>query len=508
MVDSTCKNLHVIFLPYMAPGHMTPLVDIARLFAAHSFTVTIIATPANAYCFNKAINRDIKSGRKISIEILPFPSAQSGLPEGCENLTNAHTPEMTIKLFNAIEMLQPQIEKLIRKNRPDCIASDVLFHWTANVAADLGIPRLAFSGSGFFNLSVAYCVEHYQPHKNIQSETEPFILPTLPHKVMLTRSQLPDVVKTRNKFSKLFEQLKEAEKKSYGMLVNSFKELDKDYADYYRTVRGIKAWHVGPVSLFNKHEDDKVERGEKALISIDACNKWMNSKSPNTVVYVCFGSLIRFSKLQIKEIASALESTGYFFIWVVGKVLESDKNGEEGQDGRWLPEGFEERTKETGRGMIIRGWGPQVVILEHAAIGGFLTHCGWNSIMEGVTAGVPMITWPVFAEQFYNEKLVTQVLKSGVSVGNEMWKAWATEDGALIRREKIEAAMRRAMDGRGEDVEQMRKTAKQLGVLAKEAVEEGGSSYKDLRNLMDEIKWFERNRLQQSVGNENTNLNF
>ncbi|KAK2995221.1 hypothetical protein RJ640_006960 [Escallonia rubra] len=491
MGSPTERPLHAVFLPYMAPGHMMPLVDIARVFAAHGLRVTIITTKMNAQSFKNAIERDIRAGHQIAIEVLHFPAIEAGLPEGCENISKSPTPEMTIKLFHAIEMLQPQIEELIRKCSPDCIASDVLFYWTTDVAAELGIPRLAFSGSGFFNMCVAYCIEHHQPHKHIKLETEPFVVPNMPDQLVLTRSQLPDIVKTRNKFSELFDKLKEAERKSFGMLVNSFYELETAYADYHRKVIGIKAWHVGPVSLLKGGQDDKAERGDEPSVSKHSCLSWLNSKKPNSVLYICFGSLTRFSKTQLNEIASALESTGQFFIWVVGKVLGMDKKDEE--EEWWLPDGFEDKMVESGKGMIIRGWAPQVLILEHPAIGGILTHCGWNSILEGVAAGLPMITWPIFAEQFYNEKLVTQVLKIGVPVGNEVWKAWATEETSFISREKIERAISKAMCER-EDGEQMRKKAKRLGELARKAVEEGGSSHKDLKILIEEIKCYARKK--------------
>lgn len=144
----------------------------------------------------------------------------------------------------------------------------------------------------------------------------------------------------------------------------------------------------------------------------------------------------------------------------------------------WLPEGFEERIK--GRGLIICGWAPQVLILDHPAIGGFLTHCGWNSLLEGVASGLPMVTWPLGAEQFYNEKLVTQALKTGVSVGvTRMSK----DGGDLISREKVEKAVREVMVG-----EEMRKHAKELAEMAKDAVKEGGSSDIELDRLMEELK--------------------
>ncbi|KAH7850381.1 hypothetical protein Vadar_032091 [Vaccinium darrowii] len=485
-MSSKEQLLHVIFLPYMAPGHMMPMVDIARLFAAHGVRATIITTPMNAQRFKTTVDREIKAGRHIALEILPFPSVP-GLPQGWENLSDTPTPEMSMRLFRAINLLQPQIESLFRAIRPDCIFSDVLFHWTVDIAIELGIPRLAFSGSGFFNLSVAFAVECHGPHKNVDSESESFLVPSLPNKVSLTGSQLPDIVKTKTKFSEMFEKLKVAERKSFGMVVNSFDVLESAYADYYRKAIGIKAWGIGPVSLFNQEEADKAERGDMATINIDRYLNWLDSKGQNSVLYVCFGSLTRFNKTQLAEIAGALEDTHCSFIWVVPKVLKTNDDKEE--EEWWLPDGFEERTEKSGKGMVVKGWAPQVLILEHPAIGGFLTHCGWNSILEGVTTGVPMVTWPTIADQFFNEKLVTQVLKFGVPVGNEYWKVWATEETLLIGREKISSAVNTVMNG-GKEAEEMRSVARRISESAKKAVEEGGSSYNDLKTLIQDIKLY------------------
>ncbi|CAI0464989.1 unnamed protein product [Linum tenue] len=203
---------------------------------------------------------------------------------------------------------------------------------------------------------------------------------------------------------------------------------------------------------------------------------------PNSVLYICLGSLTRFSKPQITEISRALEESSHPFIW----VLEFDQV-DEGKEQWWLPEGFENRVKQSGKGLIIRGWAPQMAILEHASIGGFVTHCGWNSIMEGVCAGVPMVTWPIFAEQFYNEKLVTQVMKFGVSVGNEVWSVWATEELPLIRGERLRSAVEVVMGG-GVEAAEMRRKAVELGKEAKRAVGEGGTSSDELKGLLEEIR--------------------
>ena len=122
-----------------------------------------------------------------------------------------------------------------------------------------------------------------------------------------------------------------------------------------------------------------------------------------------------------------------------------------------------------------------MLILDHEAVGGFVTHCGWNSTLEGVTAGVPMVTWPVTVEQFHNENLVTQVLKIGISVGAQQWIRMVGDD---IKRQAIQKAVRQTMVG--EEVEKMRIKAKVLGEMARGAVDEGGSSYSDLNTVIEE----------------------
>ncbi|MBA0722295.1 hypothetical protein Golax_002980 [Gossypium laxum] len=497
-MGSDGNQIHAMFFPYMAPGHMMPMVDMARMFAAFGAKVTIIITTMNALRIKNVIDRDVKLGRDITLEIISLPSTEVGLPEGCENVVSAPTPEMSIKLFHAIELLQPKIKKLFSDLHPDCIVSDSLCPWTLDIANELGIARIAFNGSGFFNLCLLENITLYEPHKSIESETETFVVPGLPHEVKLTRSQLPDIVKAKNKFSELFDKLRESQRKSFGVLMNSFYELEPGYADHCRNVLGIKAWHIGPVSLINRDTVDKVDRGEKTSISKHDCINWLDCKKPRSVLYICFGSLTRFNKKQTTEIAYALEASGHPFIWVVGKVLKtSNDEFEDEEQELWLPQGFEDKIKENGQGLLIRGWAPQVLILEHEAIGGFLTHCGWNSILEGIVAGVPFITWPIFAEQFYNEKLVTQVLNLGVSIGNEVWKAWATEDSLVIKSGDDILMTINAVMGDTEEAIDMNKRAKKLGELAKKAVEEGHSSYNDLKRLIEDIKM---HRISKSNG--------
>ncbi|GLT60419.1 hypothetical protein SLA2020_331860 [Shorea laevis] len=477
-MTSEIPQLHMFFFPVMVHGHMIPIADMARRFASRGVKATIITTPLNAPIFSRGIERSKNLAMDIDIKTIKFP-AEAGLPEGFESLdySKGIGTDMTLKFFFATTLLQEPLEQLLQEFKPDCLVADSFFPWATDAANKFGIPRLVFFGTSFFAMCVGHCLSLYEPHKKLESDSEPFLVPNLPDEIELTRKKLPIFLTqdTGNDSMRIFMPSKDLEMKSYGMIVNSFYELEATYADYYRNVLGIRAWHIGPVSLCNKGIEDKAERGKKATIDEQECLVWLNSKKPNSVIYICFGSMANFIPAQLKEIAMGLEASGQEFIWVVRKERSNDEEEED-----WLPEGFEKRME--GKGLIIRGWAPQVLILEHPAVGGFVTHCGWNSILEGVSAGVPMVTWPIFAEQFYNEKLVTDILKIGVAVGT---KQWIMVVGDFVESDAIEKAVKEIAVG--EKAEEMRSRAKVFGEMAKRAVEKDGSSYSDLNALIQEL---------------------
>ncbi|XP_028065912.1 abscisate beta-glucosyltransferase-like [Camellia sinensis] len=288
--------------------------------------------------------------------------------------------------------------------------------------------------------------------------------------------------------------MQEAESKTYGVIVNSFYDLEPAYAKYFKNEVGKKLWLAGPVCLFNKENEQKTERGEKNSIDGGTVLNWLNSKEPKSVLYVSFGSQVRMAPEQFLEIAHGLEISGCPFIWVARDMLEygdDEKNneGREGRGGKKRPDGFEERMMKSGKGLIVRSWAPQLLILEHQAIGGFLTHCGWNSAIEGIGAGVPMITWPITAEHFFIESLVIDVLKTGIRVGNEEWMWLFWEPKVTVTRDKVKEAVKWLMGGGGGDeAEKMRIRAKEFGEKAKKAVDYGGSSHADVIALINDLK--------------------
>ncbi|KAK9696842.1 hypothetical protein RND81_08G000600 [Saponaria officinalis] len=480
-MEESKEEVHVAFFPFMTPGHSIPMLDLVRLFIARGVKTTVFTTPLNAPNISKYLNiiQD-SSSNKNTIYVTPFPSKEAGLPEGVESQDSTTSPEMTLKFFVAMELLQDPLDVFLKETKPHCLVADNFFPYATDIASKYGIPRFVFQFTGFFPMSVMMALNRFHPQNSVSSDDDPFLVPSLPHDIKLTKSQLQreyegsDGIDTA--LSRLCNGAGRALFTSYGVIFNSFYQLEPDYVDYYTNTMGKRSrvWHVGPVSLCNRrHVEGKSGRGRSASISEHLCLEWLNAKEPNSVIYVCFGSLTCFSNEQLKEIATALERCEEYFIW----VLKGGKDNEQ----EWLPQGFEERVE--GKGLIIRGWAPQVLILDHEAIGGFVTHCGWNSTLESISAGVPMVTWPIYAEQFYNEKLVTDVLKVGVKVGSMKWSE--TTGATHLKHEEIEKALKQIMVG--EEVLEMRKRASKLKEMAYNAVEEGGSSYSHLTSLIDDL---------------------
>ncbi|KAL3839720.1 hypothetical protein ACJIZ3_024311 [Penstemon smallii] len=456
------------------------MVDIARLLARRGAIITILTTPYNANKFETVISRAIDSGLEIHVVNLKFPCVEAGLPEGCENFDMLRSIDESLKFFKATTLLQEQVEELVQGLKPSCLIADMCFTWTTDLALKLRIPRLIFHGTCCFSLLCMHIVRMSKDFEAITSDSEYFVVPGLPDRIEITKTQLKGTVsKWTPEWIKVRDQMVESEVKAFGTVANTFEELEPEYIKELSKVKGKKVYCIGPVSLCNKDELDKAERGNISSIDEHHCLKWLESHKPSSVLYVCLGSLSRLAASQLIELGLALEESNRPFIWVIRNASDELK--------RWfLEEKFEERVKN--RGLLIHGWAPQVLILSHPSVGGFLTHCGWNSTLEGVTAGVPMITWPIFAEQFWNEKFVVNVIKTGIRVGVEVPVIFGDEEkvGVLVKNDEIKIVIDELMDGR-EEGEERRDRARKLGEMAKRAPEENGSSWSNLTMLIQDV---------------------
>ncbi|KAK8948983.1 UDP-glucose flavonoid 3-O-glucosyltransferase 7 [Platanthera zijinensis] len=467
------SDLHILFFPFMMQGHMLPLVDMAKLFAAHGAAVTILTTPANADIIRPTIPCSVQ------LHIIPFPSAQFGLPQGCENRSSILSEDLRVKFIQAISSLRHPFDEVLTVLRPHCVVTDMFMPWTHQIAAAKGIPRIIFHGTNYFSLCASQAFNRCR--HNLDAGKPLIELPGLPHRIQMLKTQIIDFEKlagTPMEFmAELLREVKEVEPKSYGAVMNSFYELEPDYVQWHQEETTTKTWHVGPVSLCNKAAAEKSARGggggQQMQGNAGECLKWLDGKPAGSVVYACFGSGSLFTAAQLREMALGLEASGQAFVWVVRNA------GDE-----WVPDqGYYERIE--GRGMVVRGWAPQLLILNHAAVGGFVTHCGWNSSLEGICAGLPLVTWPLYAEQFYNERFLVEVLKIGVAVGSEVF-SFTQEGRPVVEAAKLEVAVRRVM-GDDEEAGERRRRARETAKMARTAVEEGGSSYMEIDRLIREL---------------------
>ncbi|XP_050910518.1 UDP-glycosyltransferase 73C1 isoform X4 [Lathyrus oleraceus] len=481
------QKLHFVLFPMMAQGHMIPMMDIAKILAQHhNVVVTILTTPQNASRFSSTFQRFLQSGLHIHLIQLRFPSKESGLPEGCENLDMLTSLGAASDFFNSSKFLQQEAEKIFEELTPppSCIISDARLPYTINIARKFNIPRISFVGTCcFYLLSMHNLHISNMMQTMANSPLEYFELPGFSDKFEIKISQTGLGLKGEA-WEQFSNDMLEAEMGSYGVIVNSFDELESTFVKEYKKVKNDKVWCIGPVSLSNTDSLDKVQRGHNNKnVSVDEWIhlKWLDSRKPRSVIYACLGSLCNLTLPQLIELGLALEATKRPFIWVIrdGNHLEELE--------KWIEEsGFEGRIN--GRGLVIKGWAPQLLILSHPSVGGFLTHCGWNSTIEAICAGVPMVTWPLFADQFLNEILIVQILKVGLSIGVKSPMKWGEEEetSVLVKKEDIERGIERLMDERNES-EERKKRIREFGEMAKRAVEKGGSSDSNVTLFIKDI---------------------
>jgi hypothetical protein len=250
--------------------------------------------------------------------------------------------------------------------------------------------------------------------------------------------------------------------RSQGIIVNTFRSLEPRAVDTIVaglcTPAGLPIPPVYCIGPLIKTEEVGMKRG-------DECIAWLDTQPKDSVVFLCFGSLGRFSAKQIREVALGLEASGQRFLWVVKSPPNDDptkkfENPSEPDLDALLPEGFLDRTKE--KGLVVKLWAPQRDVLMHAAVGGFVTHCGWNSVLESIMAGVPMLAWPLYAEQRMNKVFLEKELELAVAVdgydkevvdaGEVAAKVkWMMDsDGGRVIRERTQVAMRQAKKAMGE----------------------------------------------------------
>ncbi|KAJ1266417.1 hypothetical protein BS78_08G149400 [Paspalum vaginatum] len=489
------QPLHILFFPYVAPGHLIPAADMAALFASRGVKCTILTTPVNAAVIRSAVDRANAAASRgslrppaIQISTVPFPDV--GFPPGVESAVSISPgTEDVDKLMEAHRLLREPFDRFLADHHPDAVVADSFYEWAADAAAEHGIPRLTFLGASMFARACVDSLLRNNPFELASDDPDAVAsLPALPHRVEFRRSQVMDPRKNRLVWEH-HQAVNAADQRSYGEVFNSFAELEPDYVEHYRTTLGRRVWLVGPLS----HYAGRGHAGAEGDDAETSCLRWLDDKPGGSVVYVSFGTLSRFAATELRELARGLQLSGTNFVWVLlGGGAGTEEEEDASASSQWMPGGFAELIAVGGRGLVFRSWAPQRLILNHPAVGGFLTHCGWNSVLEalfvGSNTGVPLVTWPRHADQFCNEKLVVEVHKIGVGVGAGDYDSNILEKrrSEAISGEKIAEAIGRVM-GDGEEAGAIRRKAKELRGKASSATEEGGSSYEDVGNLISEL---------------------
>jgi len=485
---------HVVLVPFAALGHSIPFLDLARLLALHGAAVSYITTPANASRLEGAMAEAQSAGLDISAIVLPTPAVE-GLPEGRESM-DVIPPELIGLLVNFAEKLADPFERWLHQQLqqdqeeqqetsrcpPVCIISDIMMLWTLQIGEKYGIPRVLFNTLGAYATTLLYSVSASISQNALQKEGDSVVLSmNLPSPLRLHKSEIaanffePDM---SNHLQHLLVRCLQSLSHGWGMLINTFEDLEPHHLSHFRSLTGKPIWSIGPV--LPPSFTGKAGRGKMADISEDELVPWLDSQRPRSVVYVSFGSHAFLSERQTVALARGLEASGQPFVWAIKVTPKLEPStADSAADGiqSHFPDGFEERMKNKGLGLIIWGWAPQLLILSHPSVGAFMTHCGWNSTLESITLGVPLITWPMSGDQNFNSKQVAEQFGIGIQFCQH-------RDG-IPDEKRVKEVVRLVLTE--DEGEEMRRRAKKLKEMTSKAVGEGGSSKVNLQAFVREM---------------------
>ncbi|CAN8233949.1 unnamed protein product [Cochlearia groenlandica] len=446
-VVSTSHKRHAVCIPYPAQGHINPMLKVAKLLHSRGFHVTFVNTEHN----HRRILRSRGPHALDGLTSFRFETIPDGLP-----FTDVEAKQDMLKLIDSTinNCLSPFINLIHRLNSGydvppvSCIVSDASMSFVIDAAEELRIPVVLL----WTNSATAFILYlHYQkliekeiiPRKDSSDlkkhlETE---IDWIPSMKKMKLKDFPDFVSTTDPQDPMLDFIVHVTgrcKRASAIIINTFEDLERNVISSLRSLLLLpRIYPIGPLPIIESREIDREseigrlrlnllkeeEEEEEESGSLD----WLDGKANNTVVYVNFGSITVLTREQILEFACGLAASEKVFLWVVRSGIF------DGDVAAILPADF--LTETANRGKLITGWCCQEKVLSHPAIGGFLTHCGWNSTMESLFAGVPMICWPFFADQITNRKFCCEEWEIGMEIGDE------------VKREEVEAVVREVIDG-------------------------------------------------------------
>ncbi|CAL5052415.1 unnamed protein product [Urochloa decumbens] len=444
---STGGAPHVLVVPYPAQGHMQPLLHLASLLAARGLRITVAATPATAHLLAPLL-----AAHPSSVRPLTFPSAADHDTSGPTSWLRSDS------------------------GRVVAVISDFFCGWTQPLAAEAGVPRLVFAPSGALATAATHSLFRRMPRPPPPMEGDAarwrgfaVSFPDLPGAPAFPWPQISRMYRSyaeggAGAGGKHAEAIKDNflwNLESAAFVCNTCHPLEGKYLDAQPLVdlAGKRVWAVGPVAP-PPPETESTGGG-----ATDDVTAWLDAFPDASVAYVSFGTMMVPPPGHAAALASALERSGTPFVWAAAAETA-------------LPDGFEARAVAARTGLVLRRWAPQVAALRHRATGCFVTHCGWNSVMEACAAGVPMLAWPMAADQFFNARLVVEEAHVAVAA------SWGGFGGVP----DVEDLVRALDEVVGEGGAGVRARAKELAVMVAEAMGEGGSSRRELDGLVQELR--------------------
>ncbi|KAF0913110.1 hypothetical protein E2562_020249 [Oryza meyeriana var. granulata] len=464
---------HVLVVPYPSQGHVNPMVQFARKMASKGVAVTVVTTGFIA----RTTSSGVDAGPGVRVEAISDGHDEGGVASAAS--LEEYLATLDVAGAASLAGLVAEARAGTAARRPyTCVVYDTFAPWAGRVARDLGLPAVAFSTQSCAVSAVYHYVHEGKfavpaPAPAIRSAA----LAGLPE---MERWELPSFVLGDGPYPTLavfaLSQFADAGKDDW-VLFNSFDELEREVLAGLSTQ--WKARAIGPCVPLPAGGDRAIATatgsftyGANLLDPEDTCMQWLDTKPPSSVAYVSFGSFASLGAAQTEELARGLLAAGKPFLWVVRATEEAQ-----------LPRHLLDPATASGDALVVR-WSPQLDVLAHRATGCFVTHCGWNSTLEALGFGVPMVALPLWTDQPTNALLVERTWGAGV-------RARRDADAGMFLRGEIERVVRAVMDGEQEgsaEDARARGEALRWSDAARAAVAPGGSSDRSLDEFVEFVR--------------------
>ncbi|KAL6911517.1 hypothetical protein ACP4OV_000322 [Aristida adscensionis] len=469
---------HAVCLPYPAQGHITPMLNVAKLLHARGFDVTFVNTEYN----HARLVRSRGAAAVAGIPDFRFATIPDGLPPSEDDDVTQDIPSLCRSTRDTC--LGPLRRLLAQLNDPatghppvTCVVSDVVMGFSIDAAKELGIPyvqlwtasTISFLGYHHYRLLMS---RGLAPLKDVEQLTNGFLdtpVEDVPGLRSMRFRDFPSFIRSPDPEEFMVHYVLQETTRTRGaaaVIINTFDELEGEAVAAMESL-GLaqKVYPVGPLPLVAR-EDPPTPRSSIALglwKEQQECLDWLDGREPGSVVYVNFGSITVMTNEQLVEFAWGLANSGRQFLWIIRRDLVKG-------DTAVLPPEFVAETAERG---LMASWCPQQEVLNHPAVGAFLTHSGWNSTLETICGGVPVLSWPFFADQQTNCRYQCNEWGVGMEIDNN------------VRRDAVASLITEIMEG--EKGKEMRRKAQEWREKAIEAAKPGGASHRNFDALVRDV---------------------